>query len=131
VIHQLAGLTQNPLVFLRWVTGFLRTQDVPPADGWATDAALQSIISTAAPVQGFDRSVVSKVVAVIDGLPRWSSRQALQGLGDKAGFTGQDIEDLEKLGLLVPRYRFRPEGEIYLEPVFNLLRPSVREKLRG
>ena len=128
---QLAGLTRNPLVFLRWVLGLLRTQEVPTLDGWATDAALQSIVSTAAPVQGFDYRVVSRVVAAIDNLPRWFTRPALLESAGEATFSSQDIEDLEKLGLLLPRYRFQPKGELYLEPVFDLLRPSVRDKLRG
>jgi hypothetical protein len=137
VVNQLAPLTNNALVFLRWVLGLLRTQDATPSSDWATDEALQAIVVTAAPVQGFDRRVLSRVVAAIDGQPtRWFTRGALlqqqSDLRDGAqGFTEQDIEDLEKLGLLVPRYRFRQKGELYLEPVFELLKPSLRAKLQG
>jgi hypothetical protein len=134
-IDQLAGLTTNPLVFLRWILGLLRTQDLPAVEGWCTDAALHSLVSTAAPVQGFDPATVSRVVAKIDGLDRWFTREALLASASPTdtakAITAHDIEDLVKLGLLVPRYRFRPAGELYLEPVFDLLRPSVREKLRG
>ena len=132
-LEQLAKLTDNALVYLRWVSGLLRTQDANPSPGWATDEALQSIVVTAAPVQGFDRTVLSRVVATIDGLPTpWFTRQTLLQQSDETrGFTEQDIEDLEKLGLLVPRYRFRPQGELYLEPVFSLLRPTRKSKLQG
>jgi hypothetical protein len=82
-------------------------------------------------VQGFDYRVVSRVVAAIDKLPRWFTRPALLESAGEATFTSQDIEDLEKLGLLLPRYRFQSQGELYLEPVFDLLRPSVRDKLRS
>jgi hypothetical protein len=130
-IDQLAELTTNPLVFLRWILGLLRTQDLPTAQGWGTEPALHSLISTAAPVQGFDPKLVARLVAVIDKLGRWFTREALLAAASSKDLSAHDIEDLEKLGLLVPRYRFRPQGELYLEPVFDLLRPSVREKLRG
>jgi GTPase SAR1 family protein len=136
VLNHLASLTDNALVYLRWVNGLLRTHDATPASGWATDEALQAIVVTAAPVQGFDRRVLSRVVAAVDAQPtRWFTREALLRMGHDSqngepGFSAQDIEDLEKLGLLVPRYRFRQQGELYLEPVFDLLRPSLRTMLR-
>lgn len=128
-IEQFAQLTSNPLVFLRWILGLLRTQDLPPGLEWGSEAALQSLISTAAPIQGFDPKVVSRVVAAIDNLSRRFTRESLLDVASTAGFTREDIEDLEKLGLLLPRYRFRPQGELYLHPVFDLLRPSMRAKL--
>lgn len=133
-IDQLAGLTINPLVFLRWILGLLRTQDLPAAQGWCTETALHALVSTAAPVQGFDPEVVARVVAEVDKLARWFTREALLASAqstEEGKLTAHDIEDLVKLGLLVPRYRFRPDGELYLEPVFDLLRPSVHEKLRS
>ena len=47
----------------------------------------QALVSTAAPVSGFDYRVASRVVAAIDKLPRWFTRQALLASAGKASFT--------------------------------------------
>lgn len=140
-VESLAKQTGTPLVFLKWVHGLLRTQDWPPTDLWKERAELLRLVFSADPFNGVEPELMQRLVDVVDRCDAGIKDRAIRRddlergclVTDRvpagSGLTPQEIEDLIKLNVLLPRHRLQPTLGFRLQPVLDLLRPSVREKL--
>jgi hypothetical protein len=125
-------------VFLRWVHGLLRTQDFPPPPTWTLPDNLARIVYQEDPMNGADRELVQRLVNVVDRcdlgrrtraiLPEHLRRGGLPtDTAPLPGLTEQEIEDLIKLEVLLPVHRFQPSQGYRIQPILDLMRPSLRE----
>jgi DNA polymerase III delta prime subunit len=140
-VQRLAARTGNPLVYLRWVHGLLRTQDWPPPASWTEAAQVTRLVFTADPLNGVEVELVRRLVETVDrcdgGRKDVTIRREdlMRGcrLTDphppKSGLSEQEIDDLIKLQVLLPKHRYQPSLGYCIQPVLDLLRPTVREKL--
>lgn len=140
-IARLAGMTDNPLVFLRWVHGLLRLHSFPPPPDWHTDILLRRLIRKEA-VAGVDEDLLGRFARVMDrclpGGGAWcqradlvAGRVSVDPESAREAITAQELEHLEQVGLLIPRNRFNLESGYRIDPVLDLLRPTVAERLRS
>ena len=136
-LNRLAKCTGNVLTFLRWTFALLRQVSAPfPAD-WSSNAKLRDIALNALPVQSPDADLVQRLAQVVDRVDRrWVGRDDLErggreGEPDLEPLSKDEIEDLVRLQVLLPRFRFRPDSDLFLQPTLDLLRPSIRKRLRG
>lgn len=124
--EKLATATSNPLVYLRWLHGLLRTAGWPPVGGWATSDGLASIVRQTAQTPGADIRLIRRAVAAFDA----AASQALTEAELRAGgLSAEDITDLKKLELILPKQRFKVGGSYVLQPVLTLLAAQVQRKL--
>lgn len=135
-LNRLASCTGNVLTFLRWTLAMLRRVPAPfPAD-WSSDATLCDIALTALPVQSPDAVLVQRLVRIVDRMDRrWVGRDDLErggreGEPDLEPLSNDEIEDLVRLQVLLPRFRFSADSDLFLQPTLDLLRPSIQKRLR-
>lgn len=136
----LAGVVANPLVFLRWVGALLQEHGLPLPQGWSSPTALERA-SAAQPV-GVDRALLRRLVELVDRCALepehvWCRREDLARGGkplDPAPVRGLSEAELELLidraEVLLPRNRFEAPPLYRVDPVLDLLRPSVQARLR-
>ncbi len=139
--HRLAACTGNPLVFLRWLHALLRMVEWPLPAGWATLETLERVALRASPVKGADPALVRRLVEIVDRCDGGRPDQVLQRADLLRGcaaldpsppadkLTEQEIDLLERLRALLPRYRYDPSSGFRIEPTLDLLRPSVRARI--
>lgn len=142
-LRKLTRTTGNPLVFLRWVHAFLRTGYWPPQSeaAWCTDDALREVAARASIAAGVEDELLVRLAFIVDRcLP--GGRQEVQkqdlitghlkvdACKDGKKITDDEFELLVRTGLLIPKDRFREEAGYRMDPVLDLLRPSVAARLR-
>lgn len=135
-VRWLASQTGNPLVFLRWVHGLLRTQDFPPPATWREPRQLARLVYAEDPMNGADEELVQRLVHVVDRCDGGRGRPVFPDSlqrgclpTDRAsgpGLSEQEIEDLIKLEVLLPVHRFQPSRGYRIQPLLDLMRPSVQ-----
>jgi hypothetical protein len=140
-VRKLASVTGNPLVFLTWVHGLLRSQEWPPPANWTTREQITRLVFTVDPLNGVEQDLVQRLVEIVDrcdgGRPSVSvtREDLLRGCSiadpspPKRGLSEQEVESLIKFQVLLPRHRFQPALGYRIAPVLDLLRPSVLTKL--
>jgi hypothetical protein len=142
-LRRLTRATGNPLVFLRWVSAFLRTGHWPPQSdtSWCTDAVLREVAVKASIVAGIEDEFLERLAFIVDRcLPGGRKEVQKQDLftghlkvaacNDGKKITQDELDLLVRTGLLIPMDRFREEAGYRMDPVLDLLRPSVAERLR-
>jgi hypothetical protein len=135
-IERLASVAPSALSLLHWVNGLLRrARRLPLPPEWCSDEWLDAIARTYMPYPG-DAKELAQLVTIFDATvpagSRWVPRDRLslrQSDGDQ--LSAASVERLERAGVLLPRFRFQPTGELLLQPTYELLRPSVKAKLRA
>lgn len=143
-MRRLTGVTGNPLVFLRWVQAFFQTGRWAPGgvEGWDSDEALQDATMETASAVGMERELLLRLARIVDrcalrGEGAVAKSALLKGrLVTDAGGEGEALTDAEFLqlrrqGSLIPVDRYRDDTPYRLDPLLDLLRPSVGEKLRA
>ena len=139
-VERLAARSGNPLVFLKWVHGLFRSQPWPPPESWTDPASLARLVFAVDPLNGATPDLVRRLVETVDRcdggrLDATIVREdllrgcAVTDPGKARGLTAQEIDDLAKLHVLLPKHRFQPTLGYRMQPVLDLLRPSVRAKL--
>lgn len=140
-VHWLAARTGTPLVLLKWVHGLLRSSDWPPPAGWNSPESLSNLVFATDPLNGVDPDLVRRLVEIVDRCDggrrdRTVQREDLLRGGSElspvahsAGLTPDEIDDLIKLGVLLPKHRFQPSLGYRIQPVLDLLRPSAMAAL--
>lgn len=130
--QRLAHGTGNPYVYLKWCHALLRLHAWPPPDDWTDDDGLLRLVRKASTVGFDDHTILRKLAERIDHcLPRngrWLSRSDLQVAPD--GLSDDALEDLVRIGLLIPEHRYRESTEYRIDPLLCLLQPSVAERVR-
>ncbi len=143
-LRKLTRATGNPLVLLRWIHACLRTGHWPPSSdaSWCTDEALLEIAAQASIAAGVvEDELLARLAFIVDRcLPRGRQEVHKQDLLEgrlKTGLCedGKKISDdefdlLVRTGLLIPKDRFREEAGYRMDPVLDLLRPTVATRLR-
>lgn len=143
-LAKLITVTGNPHVLLRWIQGFLRSGAWPAekGDDWCTDAALLEVVKRSAVVPGVDDETLTRLAAIVDrclgrGKHEVQRTDLLQGrlktdpTRDGKTISEDEFEWLVRTGLLIPADRFREESGYRMDPLLDLLRPSVAARLRG
>lgn len=140
-LEALARVVQNPLVFLRWVNALLREFGLPLPPDWSSPENL-SRASVSHPV-GVDPHLLRRLLEVVDRCALepehvWCRREDLlkggRPLSGQAGpgLTEAELELLiDRQEVLLPRNRFEHPPLYRVDPVLDLLRPSVRARLKG
>jgi len=140
-MERLAKATGNPLVFLKWAHALLRTQPWPPPPTWTELPALTELVFASSPMNGADPALVHRLMEVVDrcdgghGGRVLHREDLLRGCArmdpspPKQGLTEQEIDDLLRLNVLLPRHRFQPAMGCRAIPVLDLLRAGVRQRL--
>lgn len=140
-VKRLAERTGNPLVFLRWVHGLLRSQPWPPPPTWTDAKEIARLIAAEDPHNGADDELVRRLVEIVDrcdgGRIGVTVRRedlmrgcaSTEARPPKHGLSEQEIDYLVKLQVLLPKHRYESTLGYCIKPVLDLLRPSVREKL--
>ncbi len=139
-MQRLAQVTGNPLVFLRWAHALLRTFPWPPPPEWTSLSALTRLVFAADVMNGVDEALVHRLVEVVERCDGGRSgvvvhrEDIVRGAatthpGPVRGLSEQEVDDLIKLGVLLPRHRFLPTQGYRMIPVLDLLRASVRARL--
>lgn len=137
---RLAHCTGNPWVYLKWVHGLLRSQPWPPPEGWTDAAQIQKLVFTSDPLNGAEPDLINCLVTAVeqcdggrgDAVVR---REDLLRGGSALNFrpecalSEEQIEDLVRLNVLLPKHRFQPSLGYRMQPILDLLRPSVQAKL--
>lgn len=142
-LHRLTRATGNPFVFLRWVQAFLNTKLWPPQSetAWCTDEALREVVSEAAIAAGIEDELLQRLALIVDRCLHRNQFEVqkedlLNGklktdtCADGNKITVSEFELLVRAGLLIPTDRFRPEAGYCIDPVLDLLRPSIAKRLR-
>ncbi|MBT9555194.1 MAG: AAA family ATPase [Myxococcales bacterium] len=130
----------NPYVFLRWAEQLLSAFDFPPPPDWVNDASLWTLVRASAP--GADEDLVRPVARLVDRCALapnrpWCRREDLDRGGlatDTAPLTPvpkTTLDQLVVLEYLIRRNRFDDPPVYRLDPVLDLLRPSVARLLRS
>lgn len=143
-LSRLIQVTGNPHVLLRWIQGFLRSGAWPAAQAetWCSDAVLLEVVKRAAVVPGVDDETLTRLALIFDrcltrGKTYVHRADLLQGrlktdhTRDGKTISEEEIEWLVRTALLIPVDRFREESGYRLDPMLDLLRPSVATRLRG
>lgn len=143
IIDRLGAATGNPFVLLRWLQGFMEVGALPAEDAsrpWNDDATLRRVARIAVMVQGTDQELLDRVAAVVDrcGDAKGAASRvdllrgcrALDPSSRQVGLTEREFSFLDRHGLLIPVDRFDEATDWRLDPTLDLLRPSVRDKLR-
>ncbi len=130
--QQLARGTGNPYVYLKWCHALLRLYPWPPPVDWSHDQGLLRLVRKASTVGFDDHMILRKLAERIDQSllrnGRWLSRADLQVEPD--GLSDEALEDLVRIGLLIPENRYRESTEYRIDPLLCLLQPSVATKVR-
>lgn len=133
--RRLAEVAPSTLVFLRWVQALLReAKQLPLPPDWSSDARLARLARANYPYAG-DQSDLDALARAVDRCSRSGSRYVRRDdlLSDALGeerLSMDLIERLERAQMILPRFRFQPSGEVLLQPMYELLRPSVQARLR-
>ncbi len=143
-LHRLISVTGNPHVLLRWIQGFLSSGLWPAESGlaWCADSALLDVVKRAAIVPGVDDEMLVRLVTIVDrcsvrGKHEVHRADLLQGrlktaaVQDGKTISEDELEWLVRTGLLIPVDRFREEAGYRMDPLLDLLRPSMANRLRG
>ncbi len=143
-LSKLTTVTGNPLVLLRWIQGFLRSGHWPAenANDWCTDAALIEVVQRAAIVPGVDDELLVRLAHIVDrcstrGKNEVQRSDLLTGrlktdtIRDGKTIAEDEFELFVRIGLLIPVDRFREEAGYRLDPLIDLLRPTMAARLRG
>jgi Cdc6-like AAA superfamily ATPase len=143
-LRELTRATGNPLVFLRWVHAYLRTEHWPPASetSWTEDAVLLEVAEHASNSAGIEGELLSRLAIIVDRcLPRGrrevQKEDVLRGSlkmdipGDGKAITVDEFDLLVRSGLLIPKDRFSEAAGYRMDPVLDILRPSTVAKLRS
>jgi GTPase SAR1 family protein len=136
----LARCTGIPLVYLRWLMGLLDEEGLPPRPGWTELPRLDRIVRAADFLGGVDSDLLARLVGVMErcdgGDPEVQVGRDDLARGTRApdsapavGLSDQDIEDLVRMRVLVPRHRYLPSQGLRVQPFADLLRPSRRALL--
>jgi len=142
-IMRLARGTDNPYVFLRWVNGLLRTFGCPAPADWHTQASLERIALHE--MRALEPELIRRLATVVDRCATvagdGSCRHAdlLRGgsaldpttatLGPADKLSDEAIAYLKRQEILVPVNRFDAEPAYRLDPVLDLVRPSVAARI--
>lgn len=142
-LRRLMRATGNPHVLLRWVQAFLRSRQWPPVDetSWCADTALLDVTRRAAIVAGIEDDLLVRLAFIVDRcLPKGRNEAQKADLqrgrlktdtcDDGKAITDDEFESLLRAGLLIPKDKFRPEAGYRMDPLLDLLRPSVAARLR-
>lgn len=142
-LRKLISITGNPLVLLRWTQGFLRSGQWPPVNekSWCTDVALLDVATRAAIVPGIDNELLMRLALIVDrcllgGKREVQRTELLDGklktdtCKDGTSIAAHEFELLLRTGVLIPRDRFREEAGYQMDPLLDLLRPTVAKRLR-
>ena len=142
-LSKLTTVTGNPLVLLRWIHGFLRSGHWPAENpnAWCTDAALLDAVREGAIVPGVEDDLLVRLAVITDRcLPRGKDEVQREDLlngrlrtdttRDGKVITKDEFEKLLRIGLVIPVDRFREEAGYRMDPLLDLLRPSVAARLR-
>lgn len=143
-LQRVISVTGNPHVLLRWIQGFLGSGLWPAENGaaWCADAALLDVVKRAAIVPGVDDEMLIRLAMIVDrcsvrGKHEVHRADLLQGrlntaaVQDGKTITDDELEFLIRTGLLIPVDRFREEAGYRMDPLLDLLRPSIATRLRG
>jgi len=139
-MERLARATGNPLVFLKWAHALLRTFPWPPPPAWTQLPELTRMVFAADVMNGVEPSLIHQLVEVVErcdgGRPDVVVHRedlvrgaAKTHVSTARGLSEQEIDDLIKLQVLLPRHRFLPTQGYRMIPVLDLLRASVRQTL--
>jgi hypothetical protein len=138
-LTRLAEVLNNPLVFLRWGNALMRAFGLPLPKDWATREQL--LVASAAHPVGVDPGLLERLLEVVDRCAlepdrTWCRREDLLRGGralDTPKGPGLSVEELEVLierqEVLLPRNRFESPPLYRVDPILDLLRPSVRARL--
>lgn len=142
-LRKLTRATGNPLVFLRWVQAYLRTERWPPASetSWTEERVLLEIAEHASNSAGIEGELMARLAVICDRcLPRGrhevQKEDVLRGrlktddCGDGKAITVDEFDLLVRAGLLIPKDRFREAAGYRMDPVLDLLRPGAAKLLR-
>jgi hypothetical protein len=127
VLRRFAACTGNALTFLRWASGLIRSVKAPfPARLEEDD--LRGIALRALPVQSPEIDLAARLARAVDESGRrWVRRADLV----RGGLTADEVDDLVRMQVILPRYRFRSDGELFMQPALDLLRPGVSARVRS
>ena len=133
--RRLAQVVDTPLTFLRWVGQLLKLGPTPPAD-WSSRPVL---LKLAGPwTQGIDTELLDRLLNIIDACAPndvWCRRADLQRGASvlTSGGPGLTAAELDLLithtEYLLPRNRLEAEPMYRVDPVLDLLRPSIVARL--
>lgn len=139
--RQLLGATGNPLVYLRWMVNLVMAhRSWPPAAGWDSTEGLRALAlgASAAPsdvhrelltlghiLDRVDRSYGVAVSELQEG------RRALDTAPVTERLDALQIRRLIRHELLMQVDRFDPELGLRLDPLLELIRPSVAARVAG
>lgn len=136
-LARLAGLQLTPLVYLRWAKALLDTHGPTPPPDWNSEAQLLRASPLHADVEP---ALLKKLLEVVDAcavvdrrycrpadLRRGRPTTAVAG---PAGLTEEELEYcIQRAELLIPRNRFEPDPVYRVDPVLDVLRPTVLARL--
>lgn len=121
--ERLAGATDNPMVFLQWCYGLLRTRSFPGT--WQLDSSdTRRLIAQKVGSQGEDFPSVQRLVETferVSGGEPWCKREALSKSDEREGLSEEEMKRLDRLGLLQLRNHFEDDPELRLDPVLRIL----------
>ncbi len=131
---ELARVNGNPHAFLQWLEQALRLAWPPEA---LTREYADRVVARVCPLP--DKDLLRRAAVVVDrcssGPRDWCMREDLERGHVKTAYgedgtrlSGREIDQLMQYGILVPRDVFLPERGLRLDPVLDLLRPSVRRQ---
>lgn len=133
-LTQLATGTDNPYVFLRWVTGTLRAHRLPLPRDW------DEHLGEAVQARAIPRDLLEKVARVVDACTfNGACSESDLGLGKNKldpnpaseSLSEDELRLLRRADVLIPVNRYDPASLLRLDPVLDLLRPSIAEKIRS
>jgi AAA ATPase domain len=129
LVARLARINGNPWAFLLWIENILRGYG---PDAFDLDSAddRKSLVTRAV---GFpDAELLERAARIVDasttGWASWCREDDLVGAPPEKLST-MEAQVLKRAGLLVARDIFAPELGVRLEPLVDLLRPSVANRL--
>ena len=136
---KLAEVTENALVFLRWASALLATHGLPLPSDWASPSQLERAANLH--TQAVSPALLTKLLSSVDHCALapervWCRREDLARGGSsfdpKPALALSEAELamlIDTAELLLPRNRFESPPHYRVEPVTDLLRPSVRARL--
>lgn len=125
---RLARLTGNPYVYLRWCHGLLKSQPYPPGPDWSTPAGLFELTRRGAITGGNESNLrrLAKVVDLADSPDGWLTHDQLVGNGR---LSAPEFAEHLRAGMLIPRSHYDSATRFRLDPLLELLRPSVAQRV--